>query len=515
MNNVIPAHARVTDEPLLRVEHLTKRFPQLLANDAVSFDVRRGEVHCLLGENGAGKTTLAECLYGTYRPDGGQIHFKGQSLSLSSPKDAIRAGLGMVHQHFVLAPPLTAIENIVVGVRSEPALTNLRRAKQRLETLCGTYGIELDLSATIAQLSVGEQQWVEILKALYVGVDLLILDEPTAVLTPQKAEQLFAILRKMKADGLSVIFITHKLHEVMEVSDRVTVLRKGKRVGTLNTCETTKEELAKLMVGREVVFRLEKEALNEGPALLEVHDVRAYNDRGQEALQGVSMTLRRNEIMGLAGVSGNGQRELFEVLVGMRRATAGRACLEGEDLVNRSPRFVMERGLASVPEDRLHEGSVGEFRVDENLILGLHRQPPYAKGQFLSPAHIAAAAKESIRRFDIATPSAAQVTRTLSGGNIQKVILARELSQNPKCLVVNQPTRGLDVGATEYVHRQLLAQRQRGAGILLISEDLDEIFNLADRIAVMFKGRVVAVLDAARATLEQVGLLMAGSEAAP
>ena len=498
-------------EVLLRVEKLNKRFPQVWANRDVSLDVRRGEVHCLLGENGAGKTTLAECLYGTYRPDSGTIEFKGQPLDLSSPRDAIRVGIGMVHQHFVLAPPLSVLENIIVGTKL-PYVLDLRGAEARLRTLCRDYGISLDPRATISQLSVGERQWVEILKALYVGVDLLILDEPTAVLTPLETEKLFAIIRKMKLEGLAVIFITHKLDEVMSVSDRVTTLRKGELVATVNTSDVNKAKLARMMVGREVVFRVEKPHLEPGPPLLGVRDLRARGDREEEALRGVSFSIRRSEILGLAGVSGNGQRELFEVLVGMRRATDGSVLLEGTDITNRPPRFMMECGVASVPEDRIGEGLVMDFRLHENIVLGLHRNHPYARWMFLDRSAIEDFANESIKNYAISTPSALHLTRVLSGGNLQKVILARELSRDPALFIANQPTRGLDVGATEYVHSRLLEQRQRGSAILLISEDLDEIFNLSDRIAVIFKGRIAGTLPAEEATLEKIGFLMAGMD---
>jgi simple sugar transport system ATP-binding protein len=496
-------------EPLLRVENLCKRFPLVWANQNVSLEIRRGEVHCLLGENGAGKTTLSECLYGAYRPDSGALYLKGEAISLDSPRAAIRRGIGMVHQHFVLAAPMSVVENVIVGTPSG-WLLDLRGAEQRLASLCQAYGIELDLQAPVSQLSVGEQQWVEILKALYVGVELLILDEPTAVLTPLEAERLFAILGKMKQDGLAVIFITHKLDEVMQVSDRVTVLRKGQLVATVDTARVTKAELAKMMVGREVLFRLEKEPARAGPVVLAVQGLEALGDRGAPALRGVALSIRQGEVLGLAGVSGNGQRELFEVLVGMRRASAGAVALDGADITNLPPQTIAQRGVASVPADRIAEGLIPEFRVDENLVLGQHRSPRFARGPFVDQARVAAFAQQAIADFDIATPSAAQTTRVLSGGNLQKVILARELALNPRCLIINQPTRGLDVGATEYVRRRLLEQRQRGAAILLISEDLDEILNIADRIAVMFKGRVVGILDAQAATLERMSLLMAG-----
>ncbi len=494
---------------LLRVENLNKRFPQVIANRDISLEIRKGEIHCLLGENGAGKTTLAECLYGAYHPDSGTITFKGQPLDLSSPRDAIAVGIGMVHQHFVLAPPLSVVENVIVGTPLG-FLVDVRRAEGRLRELCADYGLQLSLRAPVSQLSVGQRQWVEILKALYVGVDLLILDEPTAVLTPMETEKLFAVLQKMKREGLSVIFITHKLDEVMSLSDRVTVLRKGQLISTVDTADVDKAELARMMVGRDVVFRVAKGAFERGPLLLEVHDLRARGDGGEEALRGVSLSIRAGEILGLAGVSGNGQKELFEVLIGMRRATDGSVLLAGKDVTNRPPKFMMERGVAAVPEDRIDEGLVMDFRVQENLVLGLHRNQPYARWLFMDESKIEQFANESIQNYGIATPSAHHVTRLLSGGNLQKVILARELSRDPACLIANQPTRGLDVGATEYVHNKLLEQRKRGAATLLISEDLDEIFNLSDQIAVMFKGQIAGILDASEASLDRVGPLMAG-----
>lgn len=497
-------------DELLKIEHITKRFPQVVANDDISLTIQKGEIHCLLGENGAGKSTLAEILYGVYKPDQGEIYFKDKPVHLSSPKDAIDLGIGMVHQHFALMPPLTVIENIVVGTESAKPLLDLNQARKRIEELCRLYDLDLDIQAKIWQLSVGEQQWVEILKALYVGVDLLILDEPTAVLTPQKAEKLFTILNKMREEGLSIIFITHKLKEVMAVSDRVTVLRKGQLIGTVETANASQEQLAKMMVGREVVFRVEKSAVEPGQVLLEVNDLQARNNKGQKALRGVSFQLREKEILGLAGVSGNGQSELFDVLVGVREATAGAVRLHGQSITNASPRQIADRGLVNVPEDRIHQGLVMDFGIDENLILGLHRKPPFSTNLFLNERAIRRFAKEMIDNFDIMTPSATQVTKVLSGGNLQKVILARELSQKPKCLVVSQPTRGLDVGAIEYVHSRLLEQRDAGAGILLISDDLDEIFNLATRIAVIFKGEIVGLMDTEKTTREEVGLLMAG-----
>ncbi|TRZ50452.1 ABC transporter ATP-binding protein [bacterium] len=496
--------------PLLRIENLSKQFPQVTANDRVSLEIERGEIHCLLGENGAGKTTLAECLYGFFIPDSGKIYFKGKEVRFSSPYDAIRLGIGMVHQHFVLVPPLSVIENIVAGTPSLRAFLDFSEAISRVKRLCDEYGIDIDPWAKIWQLSVGEQQWVEILKALYVGLELLILDEPTAVLTPQETEKLFSILRKMKADGISIIFITHKLGEVMQVSDRVTVLRKGLLVDTVNTSQVSKADLALMMVGREVVFHVKKEKLEPGEPVLEVGEVYAQNDRGQEALKGISLTLHHNEILGIAGVSGNGQKELFEVIIGVRKPSRGHIRADGKEITGLPPKEVIRHGIVHVPEDRIKEGLIAEFTVEENMILGLQRERRFRRWSFLDARAIRLFSRQCIEAFEIATPSSVQITKTLSGGSLQKVILARELSQQPRCLIANQPTRGLDVGATEYVHRRLLEQRKNGVGVLLISDDLEEIFNLADRIAVMFKGKIMGLFKAEEASLEAVGLLMAG-----
>ncbi len=497
-------------EPLLRVEQLTKRFPQVLANDRVSLEIFKGEIHCLLGENGAGKSTLAECLYGFYKPDAGHIYFKGKPVKLSSPVDAIKLGIGMVHQHFVLVRPLTVIENVVVGIQDSGFILDLKQAEQRLLKICETYGIHVDLQAKIWQLSVGEQQWVEILKALYVGSELLILDEPTAVLTPQETERFFATLKQMSRQGLSILLITHKLNEVKQISDRVTVLRRGKLVATINTAEASKAELARMMVGREVIFSVQKTEAARKELVLEVKNLRARGDKGQEILQGVSFTLHRGEILGLAGISGNGQKELFEVLAGVRRAEAGQVLLEGEEVTNRSSNFMMARGVGHIPEDRLHEGLVPDFSLAENLILGQQHSALYRRGPFLSFEKIRKFAAMCVSTFEIKTPSLSHPTRFLSGGNIQKIILAREFTQCPQCLLANQPTRGLDVGVIEYVHKRLLEKRAEGIGILLASEDLDEVIDLSDRVAVIFKGQIMGVFDSQAANIEKIGLLMAG-----
>lgn len=498
------------DELILETKKLTKRFGSVLANDAISLEAKKGEIHCILGENGAGKTTLAECLYGYYRPEAGEIHLAGKRVNIESPSDAIRLGIGMVHQHFVLVRPLTVLENIVVGTAAASPILDMRPARNRLQGLCSDYGLNLDLSAKIWQLSVGQQQWVEILKALFVGVDLLILDEPTAVLTPQEADNLFDILNRMKAEGLSIIFITHKLREVMQVSDRVTVLRRGRRVATVQTRDVTRASLAEMMVGREVIFRVEKGETDVGPAMLEVEGLRVLDDRGQEALKGISFGVHEGEIVGIAGVSGNGQRELFEAIVGVRQPIQGSVSLEGQEITGRKPRQIAELGIAHIPEDRLSEALIPDFSVAENLILGLHHDRFFRGGLLLEPKAVDQFSKNCIQEFGIVTPDAEQRTRNLSGGNLQRVILARELSTNPKCLVANQPTRGLDVGAIEYVHRRLIEQQRDGVGVLLFSEDLDEVLSLADRILVLFKGAVVGELEAEYATREQIGLLMAG-----
>ena len=509
-NNNPEINSNKQEPYVIEAIQLTKRFPLVLANDKVDFNVRRGEIHCLLGENGAGKTTLAECLYGFYKPEEGEIRFNGTSVILSSPNDAIRLGIGMVHQHFVLVEPLNVIENVVMGTDHKGILLDLNSAEEKLKTLCELYDVKLDLHAKIWQLSVGEQQWVEILKALYIGVQLLILDEPTAVLTPPEADRLFSVLHRMKKEGLSIIFITHRLKEVMQVSDRVTVLQKGRKVATVNTQDVTTEELAYMMVGREVIFRVNKDKVIAGDPILQINELVTKNDMGLEALHGINLTLHQSEILSIAGVAGNGQKELFEVLVGVRKALAGKVIINNDDITNNSPRTISNEGISHIPDDRIGAGLISDFSVAENLILGLEENPPYRKGLFLDKNYIKKFAGECISQFDIVTPSMNQKTSYLSGGNLQKVILARELRQSPRVLIANQPSRGLDVGVIEYVHKQILAMRRDGVGILLISEDLDEIFNLSDRIAVMFKGNILKIFDADEADIESIGLLMAG-----
>jgi simple sugar transport system ATP-binding protein len=495
---------------LLRVENLTKSFPGIVAVDGVSLDIAEGEIHCLLGENGAGKTTLTECVYGTYLPESGKIFFRNKEVSFHSPRDAIELGIGMVHQHFVLIPRLSCLENIVVGTESKGIALNLKQAHTKTKSICADYGVELDLERHVADLSVGERQWVEILKTLYVDTEFLILDEPTAVLTPQEAEKLFSILQKMKSEGLSIILITHKLDEVMEISDRVTVMRKGKVIATKRTAEVTKPALARLMVGRDVVFRVEKESLLLGEPVLQLRDLSSQTETGGEVIRDISLEVRQREILGLAGVAGNGQKELFDLIVGVRYSSRGRIILDGEDITDLSPRKRMNRGIASIPQDRIEEGLLMDFSIAENLILGNQDQPQYRSGIFCNSSAIESFSQKRLSDFRIDAASIKQKARNLSGGNLQKLILARELSIHPKILIANQPSRGLDVGATEYVHRILLSLRKEGVGILLISSELEEIFNLSDRIAVIFKGRIMGVHETEAIDLREVGLYMAG-----
>lgn len=503
--------ARPILQPILQVQNLTKSFPSVLALDNVSMDVKRGEIHCLLGENGAGKSTLSETIYGTYLPDSGKIFFRGAPVEIMSPKDAIATGISIVHQHFVLVPPLTVLENIILGTQKSGLHMDTSYARKRLQELSSNYGVNLNLNARVWHLSVGEQQWVEIFKALYIGVDLLILDEPTAVLTPQQSERLFSVIKKMRDEGLAIIFITHKLKEVKAVSDRVTVLRKGKKIATVNTQDVSKQDLANMMVGRHVVFTIERKEIEPGEVVFEANNLRALNFHGEEGLKGVSFKVREKEVLGLAGVSGNGQKLLFDVIVGQEKLTDGSMKLDGKDITNTKISKRMNMGLSSIPEDRIKEGLVMDFPVEENLVLGLHRREPFAKGKVLvNQKAIRKFSEQAIEDFDIATPSSKQISKKLSGGNLQKLILAREFSQETKLLIASQPSRGLDVGSTEYVRRRILEQKRKGAGVLLISEDLDEILNLSDRIAVIFKGEIMDIIDVEEANIEHLGLLMAG-----
>jgi simple sugar transport system ATP-binding protein len=495
-----------------RVEmcNIVKHFPGVLANDRVCFDVNQGEVHALLGENGAGKSTLMRQLYGLYRPDAGEILINGEPYVFNSPADAIAAGIGMIHQHFMLVPTLTVTENVALGLKSsrEPVL-DLYKVDARIRELSRLYGLSVDPSAYVWQLSVGEQQRVEIIKALYRGASLIILDEPTAVLTPQEVNDLFTTLKRMVKEGHALIFISHKLHEVMEISSRVTVLRDGRIIGTRNTSEVTRNELVTMMVGR-AVRPLTAQPFRGGPVRLEIQGLSAMGDRGTEALRNVDLKIHGGEILGLAGVSGNGQRELAECLAGVRKTTGGHITLDTVDITSLPLKQRVNSGLAYIPEERMRDGAIREFSVQENVFLHDHASPKYTRGIFLDFARMKAFATDLVEKFSVKTPGLDTPIKNLSGGNIQKLILARELSRKPRVLIAAQPTRGVDIGATEYIHQRLLQQREEGVAILLISEDLDEIRVLSDRIAVLYEGRIMGIVERDQATVEQIGLMMAG-----
>ncbi len=504
-----------TSTPVVEMRTITVRFPGVIANDNVTLDVYPGEILALLGENGAGKTTLMNVLYGLYKPDEGEIRIHGQPVSIANPNDAIKLGIGMVHQHFMLIAPFTVAENIVLGV--EPVNVggklDMDKAIHDVEELSKQYGLVVDPHARIETISVGMQQRVEILKALYRGAEVLILDEPTAVLTPQEVDELAVIMRSLVRQGKSIIFITHKLREVIAISDRVTVLRRGKCVGTGETENTTQEELAQMMVGRKVVLSVDKEPVKTGDTVLSVQNLHARGSRKLPALKGVSFDVKAGEIVGIAGIEGNGQSELVETLTGLRKATSGHIYVNGTNLANSNPRALIEEGVAHIPEDRQNRGLILDFTVAENFILRNYYKPPFAQGINLDYRKVHAHARELIEEFDVRTPSENVPVRSLSGGNQQKVVVARELSGEPQLLIASQPTRGLDVGAIEFVHRRLLAQRDQGKAILLISLELEEVMSLSDRILVIYEGQIVGEMTPDEATEGELGLLMAGGHA--
>ena len=496
----------------IELRGIVKRFPGVIANNGINLKIHRGEIHCLLGENGAGKTTLMRILYGLYQPDGGEIILNGQSIKITSPRAAINHHIGMVHQHFRLVPTLSVEENIVLGLdEGSGPFMNFRKSRKKISTIADKYGLPIDPQTKVWQLTVGQQQRVEIIKALYREVDILIMDEPTSVLTPQEVDQLFTTLRTLVDNGLTIIFITHKLDEVMQVSDRVTVLRKGKVISTLSTSDTDKPALARLMVGREVVFRLEKSPVKRKGKLLDVSNLHTLNDRGLPALCGVSFEVFGGEILGVAGVSGNGQHELAEVLTGLRKLTRGKMFLSKKDVTNCSARKMYDCNVAHIPAERIKMGIVPALSIRENLILKKYRHSPFSRREFLEKQKIEQNAHDAISDYQIAAPNCETAAKLLSGGNIQKVVLARELSENPSLIVAVHPTYGLDIGATEQVRQILLAQRERGAATLLISEDLEEIITMSDRILVLFNGEVMGILDAENADIEEIGLMMAGT----
>ncbi len=498
------------------MQGIVKRFPGVLAVNQVDFEVRAGEIHALLGENGAGKSTLMKMLYGLYQPDAGRILLNGAPVNIRSPHDAIQQGIGMIHQHFMLVPSLTAAENVALGMRSSRGLVlDTDRVGAQLRELAARYNLKVDPDIPVWQLAVGEQQRVEILRALYRGAALLILDEPTAVLTPQEVDDLFRVLRQMTADGHALIFISHKLHEVLAISQRVTVLRDGQKVATIPTAGATRLKLAEMMVGRPVVLEYERQPVQRGAARLSLHEVSARNDRGHEGLRQVSLRLCSGEIVGVAGVSGNGQRELAQVIAGLRPITGGSIQVDGRPVTTADPAAINALGVSHIPEERMVDGVIKEFTVAENLVLQEHGHPRFTRaGLFMNFRRIGEACREAIKAYEIKTPGGDTPIKNLSGGNIQKLVLARELSRRPQVLIAAQPTRGVDIGATEYIHRRLLAERDRGTAILLISEDLDEILALSDRILVMYEGRIVGEIPREQVNIQQLGALMAGSSPA-
>lgn len=498
--------------PVLELRDITKSFPGVLANDHISLTLNEGEVLALLGENGAGKTTLMNVLYGLYTPDEGEIRVRGEKVEIHDPNDAIEQGIGMVHQHFMLVPVFTVAENVMLGVESLKGGIFLDReaASQRIREISTQFGLAVDPDALVEDLPVGVQQRVEIIKVLYRNADILILDEPTAVLTPQEADDLFEIVQSLVDQGKSVIFITHKLREVLAIADRITVLRAGKVVGSAAPQETTEQELAKMMVGREVILQVSKEPASPGEIVLDVDSLCVVGDRGPMAVDGVSLQVREGEVLGIAGVQGNGQTELVEALTGLRQIESGSVSIAGQDVSHATPREITEAGTAHVPEDRQRDGLILSFSVEDNLILNTYYLPPFAKGLVLQRDAIAKAAVERVEQFDVRTPSVQSPAANLSGGNQQKVIVAREFSRPSKLVIASQPTRGLDVGSIEYIHGRLIEKRDQGSAVLLVSPELDEVIGLSDRIAVMYEGHIVACLPAAEATKERLGLLMAG-----
>jgi ABC-type uncharacterized transport system ATPase subunit len=520
-NGDSPAVKAKPQELIIEMRGITKHFPGVVANDHIDFDLRACEIHALLGENGSGKTTLMNVLYGLYRPDEGEIRFRNQPVALRSPKDAIDLGIGMVHQQFMLVPPMSVTENIVLGLKSprEPLL-DIGQAEGQIADLSKTYKLKVDPKAKVEQLSVGERQRVEIIKALYRGAKVLILDEPTSVLTPQETEDLFKALRSMAEEGLAIIFITHKLPEVMAISDRVTVLRRGKVVATITTQETNPTDLSRKMIGKDVLLSVEKGKAEKGKVVLEVKNLWALTEEGVPALKNISFSIHEGEILGVAGVAGNGQAELAQVLTGMRKATDGKVYISGKDMTNRSPKEIIEQGLGDIPEDRLGTGLILDFSIAENLIVEIRSKPPFShrwflpfdNRYFLDMRQVRQHAKRLIHEYGVDTTSEDAPARNLSGGNLQRVLLAKVLSRNPILLLAAQPTSGLDIGAAVFIRNKLMEQRDRGAAILLVSEDLDEILTLSDRIAVMYGGEIVGIVPTSQTNVKEIGLMMTGAK---
>jgi ABC-type uncharacterized transport system ATPase subunit len=511
-NYTAPVGTLMTAEAPLAIEMrgIVKRFPGVVANDGVDLAVAKGEIHALLGENGAGKSTLMNILFRLYRPDSGTIMVNGHEAQFHGPRDAVSAGLGMVHQHFMLIPRFSVAENVILGSEGDAMMLDRAAAEARVGALADEYGLEVAPSAKLEDLPVGMQQRVEILRALYQGSRILILDEPTALLTPQEVDELYQILERLRAGGGTIIFITHKLREVAAISDRVTVIRRGKTVGTRITAQTTSAELAELMVGREVLLRVDRPPATPGDIVLEVNDLRMKGHGANPALDGLSLNICRGEIVGICGVEGNGQTELVETIAGIRQADGGRVMLKGRDVTRATPTEMRRAGLSYIPEDRHHRGLVLSFSLTENVLLGNSDDPPFSQGGRIDYEGTRGITSDLMSKYDVRAPSPETAAGSLSGGNQQKLIIARELFREPDVMLAVQPTRGLDVGAIEFVHKRLVSERDKGRGVLVISFDLDEVIDLSDRVLVLFQGRIVGEFASGTVERTTLGLLMGG-----
>lgn len=495
---------------VVNLRKITKSFPGIIANDGIDFNLRRGEIHTLLGENGAGKSTLMNILDGIYQPDSGTIEINGKEVRIKNPIDAMNNGIGMIHQHFMLVDSLTVLENVLLGLKSSQFYVNKKKIAGKISALSDKYNLGINPFTKIWQLSVGEQQRVEVIKTLFRGAQILILDEPTAVLAPQEVEATFEIYRQMVNEGKSIIFISHKLNEIMDISDRITVLRKGKFINTVDKNDTSEKKLATMMVGREILFRLERGPLKRGKKVLRVEKVKAFNDKGLIALNDISLDVFSGEIFGLAGIAGNGQKILSEVIAGLRKTESGSIFISDKDMTNAHPKDISEEGLSYVPPDRLRVGLVPNLSSSDNAVLRCYNKKPVSNNFFINYSEVETYTDRLIESYDIKVAKKETPVKFLSGGNMQKLLLAREISENPKLLVVVHPTRGLDIGAMEFIRKILLEERDKGVAILLISEDLDEIFMIADRIGVIYDGQILDTVDIEHAKVEQIGLLMAG-----
>ncbi|MEZ2715163.1 ABC transporter ATP-binding protein [Niallia circulans] len=501
-------------EYVIEMLNIRKEFPGIVANNNITLQVKKGEIHALLGENGAGKSTLMNVLFGLYQPEKGEIRARGKVVNISNPNIANDLGIGMVHQHFMLIDTFTVTENIILGKETvSKGKIDLKKAEREVQEISERYGLAVDPKAKIANISVGMQQRVEILKTLYRGAEILIFDEPTAVLTPQEITELIGIFRKLIQEGKSIILITHKLKEIMEVCDRVTVIRKGEGIGTYNVKDTNPNELANLMVGREVSFKTEKKAPNPKETVLKISDLTVKDSRGVHVVNSLNLDVKAGEIVGIAGVDGNGQSELIEAITGLMKKNSGSITLNGKEISVLSPRKITESGIGHIPQDRHKHGLVLDFSIGQNMALQTYYKIPFSKYGFLNQGEIEKKASKLIEEFDVRTPSIHTPARALSGGNQQKAIIGREVDRDPDLLIAAQPTRGLDVGAIEFIHRRLIEQRDKGKAVLLISFELDEILNVSDRIAVIFDGEIIATVDPKTTTEQELGLLMAGSKA--